>query len=313
MKISIVIVSWRSQSFLPRCLDSLRAHAGGVEVVVVENGSGDGTPALLRTAYPEVRALCLPKNLGFAAGCNRGIAACSGEAILLLNPDAEVTAGAVDALAAALEADPPAAAVGGLLVGRDGRPQRRYAPARFPTLGDLVCLLLLPGNTLLPGHRLDAMPAGTVRPRPVDRLAGACLLVRRSAVDRIGGFDEEFAPVWFEDVDFCLRLHRAGYRVVHHPGATFIHQGGGSVSMMDARSYYTAWYQNLQRYGRKHHGPAAARLLRILTLPGAGLRLVTTLLPGGAGPFGRGPRAAAYVRVASRSLVGWPSVSRSMS
>ena len=307
MKLSIVVVSWRSRDFLPRCLDSLRAHAHGAEVVVVENGSGDGTPELLARSYPEVRALCLPDNLGFAAGCNRGMAASRGEAILLLNPDAEATAGSVDALVAALSDDPQAAVVGGLLVGRDGRPQRRYAPARFPTLDDLIRFLLLPGN------RRGALPAAGAGPAPVDQVAGACLLVRRAAADRIGGFDEGFAPVWFEDVDFCLRLHQAGDRILHHPGATFVHQGGGSVRMMDALSYYTAWYENLHRYSRKHHGPGAARLLRALTLPGTGLRLAGTLLPGGAGPFGRGPRAAAYMRVASRSVVGWPSVSRSMS
>ncbi|MFQ5718231.1 MAG: glycosyltransferase family 2 protein [Acidobacteriota bacterium] len=307
MQLSIVVVTWRSRDFLPRCLDSLRAHAAGAEVVVVENGSGDGTPEFLLETYPEVRALCLPRNLGFAAGCNRGIAASSGDMVLLLNPDAQATAGSVPALAAALADHPEAAAIGGLLVNPNGRPQRRYAPSRFPDLNDLSRMVLVPGS-----RRGLPIPSGTDL-RQVQQVAGACLLVRRAAARRVGGFDEGFTPVWFEDVDFCLRLHQAGFRILHHPGATFIHQGAGSVSKMDARSYYAAWYQNLQRYGLKHHGRAAASLLRALTLPGAGMRLAATLLPGGAGPFGRGPRAAAYMRVASRSVVGWPSVSRSMS
>ena len=307
MKLSIVVVSWRSREYLPRCLGSLRAHAPGAEVIVVENGSGDGTPEVLGRSYPEVRALCLPRNLGFAAGCNRGIQASQGDAVLLLNPDAEATAGSVDALIGALLASPRTAVVGGLLVGRDGLPQRRYAPARFPTLADLMRFVMLPGN-----RRGTATPPGAV-PSQVEQVAGACLLVRRAVADQVGGFDEGFAPVWFEDVDFCLRVHQAGHDILHHPGATFVHQGGGSVRKMDACSYYNAWYQNLHRYGAKHHGAGAARLLRALTLPGAAVRLVATALPGGAGQFGRGQRAAAYVRVASRSVVGWPSVSRSMS
>lgn len=307
MKLSIVVVSWRSREYLPRCLDSLRTHAPGAEVILVENGSGDGTPELLEQSYPEVRALCLPHNLGFATGCNRGIAASHGDAVLLLNPDAEATVGSVDALMMTLRTSPRAAVVGGLLVDRDGLPQRRYAPARFPTLTDLMRYVMLPGN-----RRGTTSHPGSV-PRRVDQVAGACLLVRRTVADQLGGFDEGFTPVWFEDVDFCLRVRQAGHEILHHPGATFVHQGGGSVRKMDACSYYSAWYQNLHRYGAKHHGVGAARLLRALTLPGAGVRLAATALPGGAGPFGRGPRAAAYVRVASRSVVGWPSVSRSMS
>jgi GT2 family glycosyltransferase len=306
MNQSIVVVSWRSRELLHRCLASVRAAAPDADCLVVDNASGDGTAEMVRDRFPQVRLLLQPRNLGYAGGCNRGFASGRGEEFLFLNPDVEVTRPALAVLAGTLVRRPDAGAVGGLLVDRRGIPQRRYAPRAFPTVRDLARWVLLPGEgggTIPPGSG----------PREADQLAGACLLVRRRVLDEIGGFDEEFWPVWFEDVDLCLRVRQAGYRVLHHPGARFPHLGAGSIRMMDARSHYAAWYRNIQRYAGKHHGLGAARLVRALTIPGATLRLAGTFLPGGAGPFGRGPRAAAYLRVASRSLTGWPSVSQSTS
>ncbi|MFQ5767537.1 MAG: glycosyltransferase family 2 protein, partial [Acidobacteriota bacterium] len=209
------------------------------------------------------------------------------------------------------------------LVGADGLPQPRYLPCPFPTWNGLVRRILLPGSP--PAGRQDwpllspSPPSpGSAPPWPpparvVDQVAGACLLVRRSALLRVGGFDEEFWPAWFEDVDLCLRLFQAGYVILHQASAPFVHGGGASVRQMRALPYYDAWYRNLHRYVLKHHGPAAARLLRCLTIPGMGLRAVAILLPGRNETFPRGPRAAAYLHVASRSLRGWRNASRSTS
>ena len=127
------------------------------------------------------------------------------------------------------------------------------------------------------------------------------------------GFDTSFHPVFFEDVDFCLRAGRAGRKILHVPNAPFTHQGGGSVRLMTAGDHYAAWFGNLERYAGKHHGAGTATLLRLLMVPGAGLRLGSTILPGGGGAFGRGPRAAACLQIALRSISPWHPASQSMS
>jgi GT2 family glycosyltransferase len=262
---------------------------------------------MVRDGFPGVRLVESPTNLGFAGGCNRGLADSEGEAVLFLNPDVEVIPGSIQSLITLLDSDHGIGAVGGLLVNRDGRPQRRYAPRRFPTLSDLARWVLLPGERR--GELSPGEPAVTA----VDQVAGACLLARRSALEEIGGFDTGFWPVWFEDVDLCLRLRRTGYRVVHHSGARFVHEGGGCIRMMEAKDHYAAWYRNIHRYARKQHGIPAGIAIRTLTVAGAAARLAGTLLPGGAVPHGRGPRATAYLRVATRSVTGWPNASQSMS
>jgi GT2 family glycosyltransferase len=307
MNLSIVVVSWRSRDLLQRCLTALGASTPGAECVVIENGSRDGTAAMVESGFPGVRLVDSPSNLGYAGGCNRGLAASSGDAVLFLNPDVEVTPGSVQALVAVLESDERIGAVGGLLVHRDGQPQRRYAPRPFPTVGNLARWVLVPGE-----RRGELSPGGPAI-TDVDQVAGACLLARRSALEEIGGFDHGFWPVWFEDVDLCLRLRQAGYRVVHHAGARFAHEGGGCIRMMEARDHYTAWYRSIHRYARKQHGTLAGIWIRTLTVVGAALRLAGTLLPGGAIPYGRGPRVTAYLRVATRSVTGWPKASQSMS
>ena len=138
MNLSIVVVSWRSRDFLRRCLTSLRATVPGAECVVIENGSRDGTAEMVQGRFPGVRLVDSPSNLGYAGGCNRGLADSGGDVVLFLNPDVEVIPGSVQALAAALRSDDRIGAVGGLLVNRDGQPQRRYAPRPFPTLSDLA-------------------------------------------------------------------------------------------------------------------------------------------------------------------------------
>ena len=131
-------------------------------------------------------------------------------------------------------------------------------------------------------------------------------MVKRAAFESIGGFDAGFSPVWFEDVDLCRRLTRTGRTILHVPRASFTHVGGGSVRRLRPDEYQAAWYGNLHRYARKHHGPAGAALVRALTVPGAGLRAAGSLLQGDAGGGGRTARAAAFLRVAARSVAGWP-------
>ncbi len=272
----------------------------------MENDSGDGSGEMVTRDFPGTTLLTMNSNLGFAAGCNRGAAAARGSILLFLNPDTCALPGAVRQLAETLDRNPGAAAAGGLLTDEHGRAQQRYRPQPLPGPGNLA------GNLLMGAHRhrnAQSHP-GT---RSVGQIAGACLMVRRHVFDELGGFDESFSPVFFEDVDLCQRLATAGHVILHVPSARFTHAGGASVRRMRAADHYLAWFGNLLRYGRKHHGRAAGLMLRALIIPAAALRLLATLAPGGAGPFGRGPRASAVLKVASRSLIGWPRASQSTS
>ena len=306
MKLSIVVVAWRSRNLLHPCLKSLGTHAADCQIVVVDNASGDGTAEWVRRSFPDVELLALPHNVGFAAGCNMGAARANGDLVLFLNPDARALPGSIRSLAAALSADEDAAVAGGLLVNGDGTPQARYGPRSLPSPMDLVRNVLVGGRTGRP-------PVAGGPPRPVGQVAGACLMVRRDDFHLLGGFDTSFHPVFFEDVDLCLRVSQAGRKVLHVPDAPFTHEGGGSVRLMTAGAHYAAWFENLERYAGKHHGPGTAARLRLLMIPGAALRLGSTLLPGGGGAFGRGPRAAACLQIALRSLIPWHPASQSTS
>ncbi len=309
MRISIIIVTWRAPRLLRRCLASLRRHARGLPVTVVDNGREEPAAGRLRRDFPEVAWIDPGRNTGFAGGCNLGLEAGGADLTLFLNPDVEATHGSVQALAATLAADPGAALAGGLLVDGGGRPQARYAPRPLPSVAALARRALLPD---LAARRRPTRLAPGGTPVAVEQLAGACLMARRDALQAVGGFDPGFWPVWFEDVDLCLRLRLAGHRILHVPAAVFRHQGGGSVARMEPEARAAAWYGNLHRYTRKHHGPAAAALVRACTLPGSALRLAATLA-GAPGEGGRARRAAACVRVAARSVGGWPSASQSTS
>lgn len=308
MRISIIVVSWRSFPAIGDCLAALRRDPlPATEVIVVDDASGDGSASRLAAEFPEFTHAARAARGGFAAACNEGAARARAPLLLFLNPDTSPSAGAIDALARALETRPEAAAAGGLLVDDRGRPQGRYAPRPLPRARDLARVALLPGFSRQ-RRRSEAHAAG-----PIGAIAGACLLVRRSDFEGLGGFDARFRPAFFEDVDLCARLRAAGRDVVHEPAARFGHRGGTSVARLDAREFHAAWYGNLARYARKHHGARVALGVRLLTVVGAALRLLALPLPGGAGLHGRGPRAAALLHVASRSVLGWPHGSPSTS
>lgn len=303
MQISIIIVSWRSQDLLRACLESLRTHASFCQQIVVDNASGDDTSAMVSRQFPRVRLLSLRENHGYAGGCNRGAAVARGETLLFLNPDIRALNGSVSTLATTLAAHENAEAAGGLLLDPDGSPQARYGPRDLPGPARLA-------GSLLMGAPAEAPPSPDGPVRQVAQVAGACLMVRRRIFRRLGGFDEQFHPVFFEDVDLCHRLGKAGHDILHVPAARFTHEGGGCVRRMKPLDHYAAWFDNLVRYARKHHGSRAAAMLHALTLPAATLRLADTLAPRGGGLFGRGPRAAACLQIASRSLTGWPRPSQ---
>lgn len=270
--VSVLVVSWQSAAWIDRCLRSIDA---GIEIIVADNASSDGSAALARAAAPQATVLELPRNLGFAGGVNAARRAARAPRLLLLNPDAAATPGAIRRLTAALDADPRLGAVTGRLVHADGTPQRGFNVRRLPTLASLAADLLLidhlwPANPA--SARYYARDLDPDASADVEQPAAACLMVRADVFDRLGGFDEAFWPAWWEDVDFCRRLRDAGLRIRYVPDAVFLHAGGASVDAIGPAGFERAFAANRRRYVRKHHGAAAAALIGGLGAAGGLLR-----------------------------------------
>jgi N-acetylglucosaminyl-diphospho-decaprenol L-rhamnosyltransferase len=273
MRVSVLIVSWNAREHLTRCLRALAATPH--EVIVVDNASADGSADMVRRDFPAVRLIASPRNLGFAGGVNFARQSATAPLLLLLNPDAEARPGAIDRLADALDAAPDVAAVAGRLVNADDSPQAGFNVRRLPTLASLACDLLFvdhlwPGNPVT--RRYYARDLDPDSSADVEQPAAACLMMRAEVFDRLGGLDERFYPAWFEDVDLCRRILDAGYRIRYEPAATFVHRGGVARDTLGARAFSRTFHANMVRYVQKHHGAAAALVIRALILATAAPR-----------------------------------------
>jgi N-acetylglucosaminyl-diphospho-decaprenol L-rhamnosyltransferase len=307
---SVIIVTYNSAGSVERCLTAVRAQAGW-ERIVVDNASRDSSVEHAKAADPEARLIANTENLGFAAAANRGAQLAAGDILLFLNPDAVARPGALRALAAAFQAS-GAGAAGGLLLREDGRPDRGFTVRRFPTTGAMAAEILLL-NRLWPGNpanrRYRCYDLDYAQAQEVDQPAGACLAVRRDAWASVDGFDERFFPVWFEDVDLCLRLRARGWKIVYCPQAAFAHAGGHSVNKVPLADRQLFWYRNLLRYFRKHKTPASVAALRACIALGMGLRSLAALVGLVPQDTGAGEALRAYARVLRECALAGESLS----
>ena len=289
---SAVVVTANTVEMTSACVRSLLAQAA--DVIVVDNGSTDGTAAAVGALDPRVRVLRLDHPTGFARACYLGTAEARSEYVLFANSDVTAANGAVRRLVAELDAKNDAVAAGGRLVdpGTE-RTQDRYRPRSFPGVASLAVQLTgvaraWPGNPVTRRHLgLDLDDRRTVA---VHQPAGACLLVRRSAFDALGGFDEGYW-FWYEDVDLALRLHRLG-TLLYVPEAVFEHHGGASWARWTPAQVVLARHYGLLRYVRRHFDPLRRRALALVLL------LVLTAR----GVLARNDERAAYWRVRSATL-----------
>jgi hypothetical protein len=189
--------------------------------------------------------------------------------------------------------------VGGALLEADGQPARGFVFRRLPTLATLAYEVLLvnhlwPGNSV--NRRYRCLDVDYSQQQEVEQPAGACLAITRTAWDGIGGFDEQFFPVWFEDVDLCKRLLDGGLKIFYCPGARFRHSGAHSVGQLSFRDKQVFWYTNMLRYARKHFSKGQVFFLRTAIIKGMLLRSVAALF--GAGNVPMGEALSAYWGVA---------------
>lgn len=306
LDLSILIVTWNSERWIDRCLRSIPAACEGLryEVVVHDNASTDATLTLIR----DVRVLRSATNSGFAAGTNRALAEASGRYVFLLNPDCELAPKALTILFEFLEAHPEAAAAAPLLMNDAGEAQREFQLRRLPTLGTFAAEVLLidkifPRNAATASYRYRDLDL--TEPRKIEQPAAAALLLRRSVVEEIGAFDEQFAPAWFEDVDYCRRLAAAKKDVFVVPAARVRHFGGASLEHIGFAGFTDVWYRNMWRYARKWMRPGQAETLRLMIAGGMLLRCAASFA--GLRPRGVPRREAfrAYARVLKRALDRW--------
>jgi GT2 family glycosyltransferase len=231
-----------------------------VELVIVDNASGDGTLETARELAPRARIVARPTNDGFAAGCNAGIDVARGRRVLLLNPDCAADPEAIQELMAALDADPGVAAAGPRILGVTGHEQP--SARSFPSLAREVARVWPRLAESLGVTRAEP----SVRPEggAVDWITGACMLVRREALDEVGTFDEGFF-LYFEETDWCRRARAAGWRIVHRPRASVVHEGGRSAARSGDRlvggNVEHHFRASRRRYFSKHHGRLASAVV----------------------------------------------------
>jgi N-acetylglucosaminyl-diphospho-decaprenol L-rhamnosyltransferase len=259
-RVSVVVVSYNTRDLLLRCLGALQAHAGiPFEAIVVDNASADGSVEAVRAAFPDARLIANATNLGFSRANNLGWRAGRGELVLVLNSDCEVRPGAVAALSAVLDRRPEVAIVGPRTVSGDGRPQVSFGPALRPLAEWRQGRLVRAVKRGDPAALAEASRRAERESEPF-WVSGSCLLVRRRALEAVGGFDESFF-LYEEDVDLCLRVRATGARVVYTPAAEVVHHLGRSMEKAPglARIEY---HRSHLRYYRKHNPPAERALLR---------------------------------------------------
>ena len=277
MDVSVIIVNWNAGAVLEACLSSLPAALGSLtsEIWVVDNASTDGSPAMVRAGFPEVKLLANTVNSGFAAANNQAASQASGRFFLLLNPDTSAPPGSLEQLLRFAETQPAIGCVGPRLIHADGRYQRS-AWFGFPGLGmaimDALYLWKIPWLPVT--RRIELDPQRLAGPVEVDHLLGACLLIRRETWEQVGGLDEAFF-LFFEETEWCYRARQAGWKIVYQPAVSVTHLGEHSVNQNPMRSL-PQFYRSFGRFYRKHAsaGPSRMGLLKSVFAVAAVVRIV---------------------------------------
>lgn len=261
--LSVVVLSWNTQALTLACLRALfgEMHKHAREVIVVDNGSHDGSAAAIAAEFPQVRLVRNPDNRLYAAGNNQGAAVARGTYVCTLNSDTEVQPGALDRLVDYLAEHPDYGAVAPMLRDPDGSVQR--ACMRFPTYGSALCYDSWWG-TFWPGRgivaRYEMHDFDHLHDLDVDQPPGACCMLRTAEWRALGGFDETLS-LFFNDVDLCKRLWRSGRRIRYLTSAVVLHHRGASTR--NFARMLVLWHKNRLAYYRKHHGVLGVAWVRL--------------------------------------------------
>jgi len=253
--VSVVIVSWNARSFVLDCLKSLPPLKNGLtmEIIVVDNASGDGTAEAIRESFPQVKLIESKTNLGFARGNNLGLESATGRYVCLVNPDVVVVEDCIERMLQYMEQNKTIGMMGPMILAPDGNVQRSCM--RTPTLWNQFCRALgldslFTKSRLFGGFLMKDFSFTELR--DVDVVNGCFWMVRREALNNVGNLDPRFW-MYADDLDWCRRFHVAGWRVVFFPQAKAVHYGGGTTERSPVFFYLEMQRADLQ-YWRKHHG-----------------------------------------------------------
>jgi GT2 family glycosyltransferase len=278
--LSIIIVNWNTKALLRQCLESIYTSADGLvfDVYVVDNGSTDGSAAMVESDFPGVTVLINEKNEGFAKANNQALCVASGRYVVLLNSDTVVQPDALNKMVAFLDTRGDVASAGCKLLSERGEVQLSAAwfPSIFtPLVGGIVLPRLFArvfGVKRFPGQ-IYLLPESHEEIQEVDWVCGACLMVRRSVLEDIGLLDENLF-MYGEEIDWCFRIRKKGWKVCYFPESEVMHLHGGSALRPAVKTLAIQRRVFAERYIiRKHHGRCAAILYELLMFAAALLKL----------------------------------------
>lgn len=252
--VSIVIVNWKTPRLLASCLDSIQRdlESKDFEIWVVDNASADESVAMLQERYPYVQLVVNSENVGFSRGCNQVLPKTNGKYVLLLNPDAVVMGNAISCLAKFMDEHDECGAVGPKVLNPDGSLQlacRRAFPSPAASFFRLTYLSrLFPRNPYFARYNLTYENPDQLL--EVDALSGSCMMVRRKAMELVGGLDEDIF-MFGEDIDWCWRIKRAGWKVFYLPSAEVYHYHGAASRLRPIGATINL-HKGMEVFYRKH-------------------------------------------------------------
>jgi len=271
--LSIIIVNWNVKEYLEKCLESI-PEIPDYEIIVVDNASKDGSCEMVKAKFPKVKLIASEKNLGFAAGNNLGLKSATGDFLLFLNPDTIILADAIEKLLGFLISRPKAGAVAPRLV----YPDKSLQPSclSFPTLGAMFARTIFlegiwPSNPITKKYLMKDFDYG--HEAQIDQPMGACIMVKKEVLDKVGIFDEHNF-MFFDEVDLCHRIKKAGFEIWFTPSAEIVHHLSKSVNKWGTFNLSKNWTKSRNYYFSKHYGFWALVLLyffdflRILLIAG---------------------------------------------
>ena len=272
--VSVIIVNLNGLGFLIECLPSVMSAAVSKELIVVDNGSTDGSVEFVRTRYPEAKLIINTENFRFAKPNNDAIKIASGRYYFLLNNDTVVGKGTVERLVRYMDEHPDVGVVGPQLRNPDGTIQRSCLGFITPWshFCDMTGLdALFPHSKIFGAQPMQYFDHRSER--CIDHLMAAAILVRRQAVSEVGMFDEAMT-IYLNDMDWSLRFHQAGWKSVFLPDVTVMHFGGGTTRTMTVDyALIREMQENRSHYYRKHYGTTGFLLFRVLQIAGFSIRL----------------------------------------
>jgi hypothetical protein len=278
--ISVVILNWNDRKHMEICLESLHncTRSRTTEIIVVDNASTDGSPEMVEARFPNVKLIRNKENIGFPKGNNTGIRASKGKYVFVLNSDIKVIGDCIDALVDYMEAHPDIGMIGPKIL--NGDMTHQSSCREFPTLWNNFCstvsvATLFPSSKFFSGEHMLYFKGDRII--DVNVLVGCFWLVRREAIDKFGLLDEGFF-IYAEDVDWCIRCWKAGWRVVFYPDAQAIHYRGVSTTKKDPVRFALTQQRSVLRFWQKHHGGLGRFAMSCLLFGHLVIRWVGTLV-----------------------------------